>query len=640
MNTNKANIVYKIGEVADMFGIHPDTLRNWEKDGVIVPERVGKRGDRRYTSEHIKKIQEEGLVTSIVKKTAGKSKDYSQYSKERLIAELNKLKKQKKFGLVWEEKTEDVVEQCKKEAPILKHIKERTIKTDKDSSNNILIEGDNYHALQVLNYTHKGKIDVIYIDPPYNTGARDWKYNNDYVDSEDGYRHSKWISMMENRLKLAKKLLSDRGIMCIAIDHYELFSLGLLCDQLFEEKNRIGIISVEHNAQGRTFSKYLSTTNEYYLIFAKNINKCKINNLPIEESRIEEYHYKDEKSFYKRIPLRKTGFASRRNDRPTQFFPFFYNKKTKRLSLDEISDSVKILPTNKSGEEFVWRISFDNCKILIENKDIEVVLNGSHFNLYKKQRLSVGAKPTTIWRNPKYNASVYGAGLLNSIIKNNSFNFPKSVKAVKDIVKMSSDDSASTILDFFAGSGTTGHAVLELNKEDGGNRQFILCTNNEGKIAEEVTYPRIKKVIKGYKKNGNGEEVKGLGGNLEYLKTEFVNVDNINKVSDKKKLEFTHEAGEMIALKEDCFQEVIKNKHYQVFTNGKDKYVGIYFRENTEKLIELEGRVLDKDKDEVKLYIFSHSGGSDWKNDYEEYENVIVEDIPEPILRVYKSLNN
>ena len=195
----------------------------------------------------------------------------------------------------------------------------------------------------------------------------------------------------------------------------------------------------------------------------------------------------------------------------------------------------------------------------------------------------------------------------------------------------------SLILDFFAGSGTTGHAVLELNKEDGGNRKFILCTNNEGKIAEKVTYPRIKKVIKGYKKNGTGEKVEGLGGNLEYLKTEFVDVDNINKVSDKKKLEFTHEAGEMIALKEDCFQEVIKNKHYQVFTDGKDKYVGIYFRENTEKLIELEKRVLDKN--EVKLYIFSHSGGSDWRNDYEEYKNVVVEDIPEPILKVYKNLN-
>ncbi len=207
-----------------------------------------------------------------------------------------------------------------------------------------------------------------------------------------------------------------------------------------------------------------------------------------------------------------------------------------------------------------------------------------------------------------------------------------------------------------AGSGTTGHAVLNLNKEDGGNRKFILCTNNElnglekelrekGLSEEEIeeygicrriTHKRIKKVIKGYKKQ-NGEKVKGLGGSLEYFKTEFVDVENIENVPDKKKLEFTYNAGQMIALKEDAFKEVVKNKFYQIFTDEKDKFVGIYFKENLDKLSEMEKKILDK-KD-VKLYLFSY-GKNDFKKDYVKYKNVIVKDIPEPILKIYKKLNN
>ena len=626
MNTNKANIVYKIGEVADMFGIHPDTLRNWEKDGVIVPERIGKRGDRRYTSEHIKKIQEEGLVTSIVKKTAGKNKDYSQYSKERLITELNKLKKQKKFGLVWEEKTEDVVEQCKKEAPILKHIKERTIKTDKDSPNNILIEGDNYHALQVLNYTHKGKIDVIYIDPPYNTGNEDWKYNDNIVDSTDEYRHSKWLSMMEKRLRLAKNLLSKSGAIFISINDNEQANLKLLCDDVLGEGNFIANLTWENReGGGGGDSVHFKIKHEYILVYAKKKEELIIKGVEIEDEK--RYKLKDEhyqrRGMYQLIKLDSASIQQ------SESLKFNIKSPTKEM----------IVPRG------CWRWSKEKVKWGIENDFIVIKKDRNNkWAVYSKQYLNVDNEDCLIKRDKRQIGVIENFSTTQSNRKMRElfgevmFKYSKPVELISLLLKISTDKN-SVVADFFAGSGTTGHAVLELNKADGGNRKFILCTNNDGNIAEEVTYPRIKKVIEGYKKNGNGEKVEGLGGNLEYLKTEFVNVDNINKVSDKKKLEFTHEVGEIIALKEDCFQEVIKNKHYQVFTDGKDKYVGIYFRENTEKLVELEGRVLDKDKDEVKLYIFSHSGGSDWENDYEEYKNVIVEDIPEPILKVYKNLN-
>jgi len=170
------------------------------------------------------------------------------------------LKKKKKYGLVWEEKPEEVVEMCKAKLPVLKEVKSKEIITDKDKPMNLLIEGDNYHALSVLNYTHKGKIDLIYIDPPYNTGAKDWLYNNSFIDNEDPFRHSKWLSFMHSRLKLAKNLLSQNGILAVAIDHYELFSLGLMVDEIFGEDNRLAIVTVVHKAEGRQFVKGFNPT--------------------------------------------------------------------------------------------------------------------------------------------------------------------------------------------------------------------------------------------------------------------------------------------------------------------------------------------------------------------------------------------
>ena len=188
---------YKISEVAEILGVHEDTLRNWEKEGFIVPERIGTRGDRRYTAEMIGEIRKKGLVSDLAKKTPANKKDLAEYTKDELIKELQILKKQKKYGLVWENHTEEVVERCKTEAPILVSKEDKQIKDrDKNKPTNILIEGDNYHALQVLNYTHKGMVDVIYIDPPYNTGNKDFVYNDSYVDKEDNFRHSKWISFM------------------------------------------------------------------------------------------------------------------------------------------------------------------------------------------------------------------------------------------------------------------------------------------------------------------------------------------------------------------------------------------------------------------------------------------------------------
>jgi len=200
--------------------------------------------------------------------------DYSKLSKDELLKVVEKLESRKKYGLVWdEERTKEQFEKESKNAlPVLKEVKGKEIITDPDKPINILIEGDNYHTLSVLNYTHQNKIDLIYIDPPYNTGNRTWKYNNCYVDKEDSYRHSKWLSFMKKRLRLAKNLIKDDGVIVVTIDDYEIFQLGMLMDEIFGEENRLANVVVLNKKSGRTTDAFFATCHEYYLFYAKNIS--------------------------------------------------------------------------------------------------------------------------------------------------------------------------------------------------------------------------------------------------------------------------------------------------------------------------------------------------------------------------------
>ena len=560
------------------------------------------------------------------------AKNYSNFTKEELLEEVKKLEKGKKYGLVWEDKPEKVAEMCKEKLPILEEDRIREIITDTEKPFNILIEGDNYHALSVLNYTHQGKIDVIYIDPPYNTGSRDWKYNNSYVDSEDAYRHSKWLSFMAKRLKLAKNLLQNNGVICVTIDNYELYSLGLLMDEIFGERNKIGIICVEHNPQGRTFSKYLSTTHEYYLFYAKDINNVEIQNLPIVDEEIEKFKYKDSISSYKRIPLQKSGFASRRTDRPTQFFPFYLNTKTFELSLDKKDHWEKIIPINKFGEEGIWRNSFENCKNLIQNNDIDVIKHGNKYVLYKKYRIDIGKKPTTIWKGSRYVASVHGASLLTKLLGGkDKFQFPKSLFAVEDSIKLMSGDKNATILDFFAGSGTTAHAVLELNKSDGGNRKFVLCTNNENNICTEICYPRVKRVIQNLENESKGKLIKNPPGNLKYFKTDFVDAE----LTDKNKERMVKKSTEMLCLKEACFEEKTHGGNFKIFTDNKEKMLGIVYGDDG---IDNIKKVIAKLNKKLIVYVFSLDDSAR-EEEFEDVKDLVdLRPIPAVILNVYRRI--
>jgi len=553
-----------------------------------------------------------------------------------LLEEVEKLKKQvkilksrRKYGLVWEEEKEpeQIVLDCQYKIPILKEVKSKKVTSDKEKVVNILIEGDNYHVLSVLNYTHKKKIDVIYIDPPYNTGAKDWKYNNNYVDINDLYRHSKWLSMMSKRLWLAKNLIKEDGVLVCAIDENEINHLGVLLEEIFKDY-KIHLITIIHNPRGIQGENF-SYTNEFaYFIFRSGLKV--IGSRKIKEEDIDWRGLRDSGKESLRTDARNCFYPIIvQNDKIVGFEEVLENGNHPKKQTEEKNGKYYVWPIDTKGIERKWRYarqSVESIKDLLRVKktkqgyDIDI---GKDFGIVR-----------TVWQNSKYDAAEYGTKLIQDLVPSTPFDFPKSVYNVYDcLAPIIAERKNAIVLDYFAGSGTTGHAVMILNKEDGGNRKFILCTNNENNIAVEVCYPRIKKVIEGHK---DWPDITKIPANLRYFKTELLDIDHISHVSDEQKVKITYQAGEMIALREGAFVEVEKDEWWQIFRDGT-KYTAIYFKEDKQKLNELVKK-LSKLKEKVVLYIFSW-GKNEYKNEFTEYKNIKVEDIPEPIIDVYKEIN-
>jgi len=551
-----------------------------------------------------------------------------------------RLKKRKKYGLVWEDKPEIFDEQSKNALPVLIEKDGRFNDTisDPDGDFNILIEGDNYHSLSVLKYTHRNSVDLIYIDPPYNTGNNSWRYNNNYVEKDDAFRHSKWISFINKRLRIAKDLLKEEGVMVFTIDDYEIATVTLLLNEIFGEENWLNTVVVENNPRGRTSNAFFATSHEYYLFYGKNYKKSNIENLPLTREQKKAFNLKDEISEYRLLPLRKSGADSDRKDRPKQFYPIFVNEKTLEISLKSKKGYKEILPIDGTGRERAWKIGKDNCEKYILSGDVvaKVKRDGS-ITLSQKDRIKSGRKAKTIWVDSKFDASAHGSILINKILgQRKTFDYPKSIWAVIQTLQTTiASKKDALVLDFFAGSGTTGHAVLELNKEDDGNRKFILCTNNENKICEEVTYERIKRVSQGYK-NKKGEDVEGLGGNLKYLKTDFIKIDN--SIDDLKE-KIVEASTQILCLKESTFKEKDIQEKIKIFENNH-QYTAIlfdtfYLKEFTEVL----NKLTDK---KVAVYVFAY----DKNFSKEEFHNLsqaveyTVEPIPEKLLETYQEIFN
>ena len=550
--------------------------------------------------------------------------DYSSWSKEDLIKKINALEKRKKYGLVWDaaREPEKVVLDCQKELPILKGIKEHEIHSGNNDATHILIEGDNYHALSVLNYTHEKSVDIIYIDPPYNTGAKDWKYNNSYVDENDAWRHSKWLSFMNNRLRLAKNLLKESGVLICTVDDNEHAALGLLLQEIFPNRE-IVCVTIIHNPggiQGKNFSychEYAYFVHPKEGTYISKITREDIGPTPLRDWGKESSKRESAKNCFYPIYLKNNKIAEFGDTCPDKFHPAKSNVYRK-------DGVIEVYPLDKKGVERKWRFSRQS----VEGIKDELVCDKIKDD-YVILRLKKDYRWKTVWSDAKYNANVFGTQLLNSIIKT-GFPFPKSLYAVQDCIKavIHSKENA-LILDFYAGSGTTGQAVLDLNKQDGGTRQFILCTNNENNICTDVCYPRLHKVIQGYT-NTKGEDIAGLGGNLKYYKTEFVPA----APTDKNKELLTKQSIEMLTLKEGTFEKVVEKPEFVIYRNPV-KYTGIIFDQLSFAEFKKSAAKLTKP---ISLYIFSLVD-EDFSDDFADMKDVLkICSIPEAILHVYRRI--
>ena len=581
------------------------------------------------------------------------AKDFSKLSKEELLKLVEKQEAEldaKKYGLVWdrEKEPERVVLDCENNLPILKRIVEKEIRTN-DSDDNIFIEGDNYHSLTVLNYTHKGKIDLIYIDPPYNTGKKDeWKYNDKFIDENDSYRHAKWLNMMEKRLELSKHLLKEDGVIFISIGEQEVSNLNLLCGKVFRHENFLTIIArISKTASDK--GSHFAPSCDYVICYAKNKANIDTSNFydEVDEDLYtkedESGKYRDDIALYQSALDPMRGCSNQRNfilcpDNslvipPGNIFP------------TEKREAAHIKPRSK--EDKVWRWTFEtylkkkHLLVFKETKTSPLLdQNGkkAKYNIYTKsyleERKDKGTKPRNFLVDKKF-LNRRGSDYLKTLGLDFPYSKPKEL--VDHLMKVAHIPQDAIVLDFFAGSGTTGEAVLDLNNEDKGKRKFILCTNNEGQIAEEVCYPRIEKIIKGFIKQNNGKtKIEGLGGNLQYYITDLIPVDRIDSINDKQRHKLTEKAGQMIAIKENTFEEVEICEWYQIFEDKcRTRKTAIYFRENTDKFEELVNKVKNT---KTSLYVFSY-GRIDKKTFKYLDKNITIEDIPEPIIEIYKEIN-
>jgi adenine-specific DNA-methyltransferase len=538
------------------------------------------------------------------KKTA-----YGNFSKEQLIAEIKRLKKGKKFGLLWEDKPEDVAELCKTKLPVLVDVEDKAIPDDSNKPTNILIEGDNYHALSVLNYTHKGKIDVIYIDPPYNTGNRDFRYNDKIVDIEDSYRHSKWVSFIYKRLRLARQLLKETGLIFISIDDNELAQLKLLCDtDIFGENNFLACVTWRQLHTVKNNARYFSKSTEYILVYAKNIGRLDKLRQPADKRADYKLNDKDGKGPYKLDPL------SARNKNIEYEFSFKkWNLRWKAPLGSYPRYSKETLKKMYEEDEIVYKRGWKEPKA-------KRYLN----------KVQEGIPPSSFWDGSEVGFNSNATSELANILSRDAFLSPKPKSLIRRCLEIAVDKSKnSVVLDFMAGSGTTGHAVLELNKKDTGRRQFILCTDNENNICSDVCYPRIKKVIRGYK-DSKGEKVEGLGGNLKYFRTEFVDADP----TDKNKKKLTEMATDMLCLKEGAFEKIIGKKAFKIYKNT-NHYTGIIF---DQMAIPDFKEAIAKMKGKFSVYVFS-LGDDSFEEEFNGVkQKVVLSPVPEVILRVYRRI--
>ncbi len=638
---------------------------------------------------------------------ADKEKEYKKriYELEKQVKRLQHAVKKEKYGLVWMDVPEAFEDDVENKLPILKEIKDKAIVNDDGKPTHILIEGDNYHALTCLNYTHKENIDVIYIDPPYNTGSDGFRYRDKrtfdkYPDGtglpkDHPLRHSYWLSFMEKRLELAKSLLKDTGVILISIDDNEVAQLKILCDVIFGERNFVEVFSWVRTETPARLSKKSIKVVEYVLCYQKS-------------------EFTPNFKGYKFSSTSSNTLLNQTNAFRTLVFP---------ANIVDTAMEDGVLKKGKYGTKS-YKIILEEDTEIEEGTFIKPIKLSAKLRWTQEKlnaEIDEGTKVSlrTITLTPSYSREGYEAGAPKNLIDRNVgvytnefakaeidrfglefFDYPKPVTLIKYLCSFI-EKRDCIILDFFSGSGTTAQAVLELNEEDGGYRQWIMVTNNENQIMKEVCYPRVEKVINGYEfqgkhkkilfekkitwsefknagdtieeinaiikeNNKTGEweainrEIKdgvlkvigektiedkmsGLGNSIKYYKTDFIGKHNIKRVTDEDKIMLAHHAGELLAIAENTLYEISKNEYYQFFTDRPEEenisqYTSVYFREELLKFEEFVEKVRAFDKP-VAVYVFSWGGG-EFDEYFEDINTIRVKPIPQPILEIYKSIYN
>lgn len=541
------------------------------------------------------------------------------------------LRKQKKYGLVWEDKPEDVEERLRDELPVLiEDTGNAIISEDADAPNHILIEGDNLEALTALAYTHEGKIDVIYIDPPYNTGNKDFVYNDQFVDKEDSYRHSKWLSFMSKRLRIAKRLLSDKGVIFISIDDNEQAQLKLLCDEVFGQDKFVATIPWRKRTAKSDVPHYLSQDYEWVLCYANEDYTAGI------QKETRKYYETDD---FPNRPWRVHDLTKQTTaiERPNSFFTIT-NPKNKEEYPANPNRTWAI--TKETFEEYykqnriVFPGDYDFLKIskpaLRYWKEDDEAKTGERF----------GFTTVSSYINENVGMTQDGTKDITEIFGEKAFGFPKPLSLIKYILKISNPHFKELIiLDFFAGSGTTLHATMQLNAEDGGHRKCILVTNNENNICEEVTYGRNKRVIQGYTAP-KGEEVPGLTGNtLRYYKTGFISRDR----TPRNMRALVAASTGLLCIKNDIYKEAklagrnISPKIARYFAEGDRSMLVIYDERAISAIAEILEAV-EPGKEKIKVYVFS-AGSYAYNDEFEEVaDKVQLCALPDAIYQAYQKV--
>lgn len=479
---------------------------------------------------------------------------------------------------------------------------------DDDSLWHTLIEADNYHALQLLEYLYPKQVDCIYIDPPYNTGARDWKYNNDYVDSSDSWRHSKWLSMMQRRLKIARRLLRDDGVLITTIDDNEYAHLWMLLNDVFPERKHIPV-SIQHNPGGTQGDKF-SVTHEYAIYSIT------------ESSTI----FRKKHTGGDVYNLRRWGSTSGRYEGATCFYPILLDKNHNIIGFGEVAEDdfhpsgqtvyredgvIEVWPIDRNNIEKKWRYSRDTVESVRERMFVEQ--NGDRLEIILRRE---SEPPKTIWTDPLYNAEAHGTNMIKTII-GGGFSYPKSLYAVKDAIGFAVwGKKNALILDFFAGSGTTLHAVNLLNYEDNGRRRCIMVTNNE--VSEDVTKELIKKGFvngdKEWEKEGICQAITWprtknsiLGINSAGLKLEgdYFTAIQVSKEKERKFLQ--------LSFTDINSLNSAKNKKQLVSLLGKDKL--------PQSLVKADSKYIVSDKHPASI-LFDDSAYEEWLSALEEQDHI------------------